>query len=113
MTDLKTFVRFLFFFVLMSAVSYSQELQDSLEIADHHVVDQAEHHNAGEKFIPGEFIMHHVLDAYEWHIFNYGDFHLSVPLPVIVYSETSGLNILSLNVPLKRILSISFILFVF
>ncbi len=50
-------------------------------------------HQADAKFKPGEFIMGHIADAYEWHILDYGDFHLSVPLPVIVYSEHSGLSV--------------------
>ncbi len=44
-------------------------------------------------FQPGEFIMDHILDAYEWHILSLGEFHLSVPLPVILYSKHSGLHV--------------------
>jgi F-type H+-transporting ATPase subunit a len=44
-------------------------------------------------FAPGPFIFDHIGDAYEWHIATFGDFHLSVPLPVIVYSPEKGLNI--------------------
>ena len=43
-----------------------------------------------EKFSPSDFIFHHIMDAYEWHILSYKDFHLSIPLPVILYSETRG-----------------------
>jgi len=46
-----------------------------------------------EKFSPGEFIFDHISDAYEWHILTYKNFHLTIPLPVIVYSKTIGLNI--------------------
>ncbi|MCK4853871.1 MAG: F0F1 ATP synthase subunit A, partial [Bacteroidales bacterium] len=46
-----------------------------------------------EGFSPADFIFDHVLDAYEWHILSYDDFHLSIPLPVIIYSESKGLNI--------------------
>jgi F-type H+-transporting ATPase subunit a len=46
-----------------------------------------------EKFSPGTFIFEHIGDAYEWHILTYKDFHLTIPLPVIVYSKTRGLNI--------------------
>ena len=47
---------------------------------------------------PGHFdaekmIMGHVLDAYEWHLLTIGDKHISVPLPVILYSKEKGLNI--------------------
>ncbi len=45
-----------------------------------------------EKFAPGSFIFDHVSDSYEWHILNAKDFHVSIPLPVIVYSKESGLH---------------------
>jgi len=44
------------------------------------------------KFDPGSFIFDHVTDSYEWHIFNIKDFHISIPLPIIVYSKESGLH---------------------
>lgn len=56
-----------------------------------HANDSTESHE--QKFAPGPFIMDHIGDAYEWHILDQGDFHLSVPLPVIVYSQHSGLNV--------------------
>ncbi len=43
-----------------------------------------------KRFEPGKLIFHHIGDAYEWHIATFDDFHLSIPLPVILYSETSG-----------------------
>jgi F-type H+-transporting ATPase subunit a len=46
-----------------------------------------------EKVDVAGMIMDHLLDSYEWHIATAGETHISVPLPVIVYSETSGLNV--------------------
>jgi F-type H+-transporting ATPase subunit a len=37
-----------------------------------------------------EFIFEHVNDSHEWHFFSVGDKHFSIPLPVIIYSKTSG-----------------------
>ena len=37
-----------------------------------------------------EIVLEHLGDSYEWHITQVGDTHLTVPLPVIVRSETSG-----------------------
>ena len=37
-----------------------------------------------------EFILEHLADSYEWHIASWGDTHLSLPLPVIVYSKFTG-----------------------
>lgn len=50
-----------------------------------------EHHDEG--FDPGHFIIHHIMDAYEWHIFTYKDLHVAIPLPVIVYSIEKGWHI--------------------
>ncbi len=51
------------------------------------------HETTEEGFSPSDFIFDHILDAYEWHILSYDDFHLSIPLPVIIYSDTKGLNV--------------------
>lgn len=37
-----------------------------------------------------EFILEHVSDSYEWHITTIGETDIAIPLPVIVYSSTSG-----------------------
>ncbi len=42
---------------------------------------------ADKKFNAGEMIMEHVVDNHEWHILNVGHFHLTVPLPVILYHK--------------------------
>lgn len=60
--------------------------------------NQTEHSEAAHAedeavFTPGEFIFDHIGDSYEWHILSYNDFHLTIPLPVIVYSKEKGLNI--------------------
>lgn len=48
-----------------------------------------------EKFNIGEMITHHISDAHEWHFATVGHTHLSLPLPVILYSPTKGLDIFS------------------
>lgn len=35
----------------------------------------------------GKVIIDHVLDAYDWHLADYGDIHISIPLPVILMYE--------------------------
>ena len=40
-------------------------------------------------------IFDHLNDSYEWHITTLGDRHISIPLPVILYSERVGWNIFS------------------
>lgn len=40
-----------------------------------------------EDFQAGEMIIHHITDAYEWHIMTIGHTHISVPLPIMLYDE--------------------------
>ncbi len=42
----------------------------------------------GDKFDPGAMINHHIQDSHSWEIFH----GFTIPLPVIVYSESSGLD---------------------
>lgn len=50
-------------------------------------------HEAEEKeFNAGKFIFEHVLDSYEWHIASIGEKHISVPLPIILYSKHPELH---------------------
>ena len=45
-----------------------------------------------EGFNPGKFVIEHVSDAFEWHIATFGETHISVPLPIILYSSDKGWN---------------------
>ncbi|MCT4603151.1 MAG: F0F1 ATP synthase subunit A [Marinifilum sp.] len=71
------------FFIASAATAFA---------SDEH--DKHAHHDTHkkEKFQAGEFIMDHIADAYDWHIFSIGDFHASIPLPVILISEQSGFH---------------------
>lgn len=37
-----------------------------------------------------EIVFGHIGDSYEWHITTWGKTHITIPLPVIVYSSTTG-----------------------
>ena len=39
------------------------------------------------------FILEHVSDSYVWHITKVGEHEISIPLPVILYSKTSGWHV--------------------
>ena len=39
-----------------------------------------------------EIIFDHIGDAYEWHVTTIGDKHVSIPLPVIVFSQEKGFH---------------------
>jgi F-type H+-transporting ATPase subunit a len=48
---------------------------------------------AGDEDDKTGFIMHHVKDSHEWHFATFGHTHLTLPLPVIIYSSDRGLEI--------------------
>jgi len=55
--------------------------------------DSIVEHHEKKAFDPGTFIFDHIGDAYEWHIATFGETHVSIPLPVIVYSNEKGFNV--------------------
>ncbi len=48
-----------------------------------------------EDFNPGEMILHHISDSHDWHFAHIGNTHLTIPLPVILYSIDRGLEVFS------------------
>ena len=52
------------------------------------------HHEGAEEFNATEYILDHVSDSHEWHLLTKKDgHHVSVPLPVILYSKHSGFHV--------------------
>ncbi|WP_372754832.1 F0F1 ATP synthase subunit A [Labilibaculum sp.] len=76
-----------FLLILFFALTVSPVFASAEEHSEH---VQATHET--EKFEPGNFIMDHIADSYDWHVFSVGDFHATVPLPVIVYSNQTGFH---------------------
>ncbi len=82
------FIQVLSLLVLTPLSLLSQEHE-----VPHETIQEVNHEsNHEESFDPGSFIFGHIGDAYDWHILSVNDFHLTIPLPVIVYSKTSGLH---------------------
>ena len=73
-----------FLFLSIYIVSFSSEVTDS---AVTNVPTPAK-----EKFRADKMIIDHIVDAYEWHITTIGKTHISIPLPVILYSKQSGFH---------------------
>ncbi len=71
-------------------ISASEVPQHEGTEANHEQGAQAE---KGEAFNPGDFMFDHIKDAHEWHIMTFGHTHISIPLPVILYSKNSGLAV--------------------
>ena len=51
---------------------------------------QASSHQEAEKVDAKEIVFHHVQDSYEWHITSWGDKHITLSLPIILYSGETG-----------------------
>ncbi|MGA0435048.1 MAG: F0F1 ATP synthase subunit A [Flavobacteriales bacterium] len=56
---------------------------------DGHEHDGHDEHGHDEEFVAGTFIIHHIADAHDIHLF--GDVH--IPLPIILYIEGHGLKV--------------------
>ncbi|MFM1792782.1 MAG: synthase subunit [Bacteroidota bacterium] len=48
-----------------------------------------------KKFEPGKMIMDHISDAHDWHLWGEGHGSVSIPLPVIIYSKSKGVEVFS------------------
>ncbi len=48
---------------------------------------------ADGEFDAGSMIMHHVMDAHDIHLMSIGDHHISIPLPIIMWSNEDGLSV--------------------
>lgn len=82
MSKFKTYILLLLTAILTVVSSYAQ--------SEHN--EENTEHAAPENFNPGTFILEHIGDSYEWHITSIGKNHVSIPLPVLLYSKTSGFH---------------------
>lgn len=62
----------------------------SLCTAGTFAMDTPSEENPEEKVDIEEIVFGHIGDSYEWHITSWGHTHLTIPLPIIVYSHTTG-----------------------
>jgi len=70
-------------FALFVAGSSYASTSPNDTVTTHQVLAHEDAH-AKESFDAGKMIIDHIVDAHEWHILTYNDFHLSLPLPVIL-----------------------------
>ncbi|MGB8193026.1 MAG: F0F1 ATP synthase subunit A, partial [Chitinophagaceae bacterium] len=78
--------------LLFSNISFAQDAGDT-------IATQLKHENEGandaiddKKFDAAEVIMEHIKDGHEFHFATFGHTHVTIPLPVIVYSKERGLD---------------------
>jgi len=79
--NIKSFLIILFIIFLSTGSIRAQEAETPVKESEH-----------AEKFDAGKFVIEHVSDAYEWHIATFGHTHISIPLPIILYSKQQGWN---------------------
>ncbi len=75
---------FSLFLIMGSTFSFAQETAHE---------GTAEHKE--EKLDPAKIIMDHIKDDHEFHFFSVGNFHATLPLPVILYTASKGLSVFS------------------
>jgi len=93
------FVKNGYFFLLLlvlnaTGVSALSSLEGAGRESEEHTGDKVPETVSQEEgeFQAGEYIMEHVTDSYEWHITTVGETHISIPLPVILYSKHPELH---------------------
>ena len=79
----KTFVSILFLAFLVTFVSANSEKHASSE------------GHSNKKFAAGKMIMDHIADAHDWHLWGEGHGSVSIPLPVILYTQNKGITVFS------------------
>ncbi len=91
-------------FISIGTTSVAQSHEDMVASNDH-ITKKTGHHNNEdhdgehiEEYNPAETILHHIKDAHEWHILTTkSGHHVTVPLPVILYSRHSGFHLFMSN----------------
>ena len=74
---------FSLFLSFISTISFSQDKADPSAAPQE------------ERFDPAKEIMGHIQDSHSFHFFTFGDFHATIPLPVIIYSKEKGIEAFS------------------
>lgn len=57
-----------------------------------HTANKPETEKTGELNVK-ELILEHLADSYGWHITTVNHHHITIPLPIILYSQTKGFNV--------------------
>jgi F-type H+-transporting ATPase subunit a len=78
--------------LFFSNVSLAQDTHDTIDnrLKDNNTENRG--HEPVENFDAAEVIMEHIKDGHEFHFATIGETHVTIPLPVIVYSPQRGLD---------------------
>ena len=72
---------------VFSTPSFAEHHEYSHHSEEDHSTQQVENENSSELYNPVPDIMHHIADAHEWHFWGEGENSVSIPLPVILYTD--------------------------
>jgi len=88
------------FYIFLSCLVICLSLLPSRILAQEEHGNNMAHENIhaeSKSFDAGSFIFDHIGDSHEWHILTINEHHYSIPLPVILISQSTGLNIFFSN----------------
>ncbi|HEY0679021.1 MAG TPA: F0F1 ATP synthase subunit A [Chitinophagaceae bacterium] len=82
--------------LLVPGVAVTQDTHDTIDSRLKHQEEGANNHSQDQttehKFDAAEVIMEHIKDGHEFHFATLGNTHITIPLPVILYSPQRGLD---------------------
>ncbi len=78
-----------------NTATVAHEVEHDVAAAEHKVAGEIHEveENLAKKFDPGKTILDHVVDAHDWHIAGEGHGSITIPLPIIIYSNERGLDV--------------------
>ena len=91
----RRFIRFSLLFLLLSCPPVFAGDNDYLtpDTTENVPSENKTNEHAEEGFNAGAFIIDHVTDKYDWHLWGPHEDPVSIPLPVILYSAETGLSV--------------------
>jgi F-type H+-transporting ATPase subunit a len=90
-----------FALIFASAIGFAQDHHgeeheaEGTHVEEHHVDDHEAAHGEEEKFDPTTVVMHHIGDAHDFHIMDWDGHAVSVPLPVILWTDNGLVTFMS------------------
>jgi F-type H+-transporting ATPase subunit a len=84
-----------FLLTFTSIFSFAQHEHHTDTSEHQNQTKEIEHGEKEEEFNFSEMILHHISDSHEWHFATIGHTHITLPLPVILYSKDRGIEVFS------------------
>jgi len=88
-------ISLLFFFLFWTNVGWANADQQHDNDQPKETVESG--HSKRPAFDAGDMVMHHIKDAHDWHLFDWDEEPVAIPLPIIIYQKDRGLSIFLSN----------------